>query len=138
MLFLAFLFVLPTIQIILFCVAIGNSPSGLSMSVVNEDTGIIANMYLKELDSHAIHQVFSLAAITVLIDLVRSAQGTSLTPVKQCGRGMPGASCTFRNTLAQLYYSATAVVVGQARQSTKAASVFNWTIPIRKYPLLLW
>ena len=35
--FLTFQFIIPTIQVSLFCLAIGRDPSGLTMAVVNED-----------------------------------------------------------------------------------------------------
>ncbi len=44
--FLAFQLLLPAIQIILFCLAIGHTPSGLRIAVVNDDMGY-NNTYLR-------------------------------------------------------------------------------------------
>ncbi|XP_052062173.1 ABC transporter G family member 20-like isoform X2 [Mytilus californianus] len=57
--FLLFQFILPSIQIILFCICIGRKPYDLTMSVVNAETGVIkfSNMFLDCLDTSAIHNV---------------------------------------------------------------------------------
>lgn len=38
--FLLFTFLVPALQVILFCVAIGQQPKGLHLAVVNQDAGI--------------------------------------------------------------------------------------------------
>ncbi|VDI71215.1 Hypothetical predicted protein [Mytilus galloprovincialis] len=57
--FLLFQFILPSIQIILFCICIGRKPYDLTMSVVNAESGVIrfSDMFLDCLDSSAIHNV---------------------------------------------------------------------------------
>ncbi len=61
--FLAFQFFLPSLQVILFCLAIGQTPTGLRLAVCNEDVGYaglnqsFAQIYLEQLDSSTITQV---------------------------------------------------------------------------------
>jgi hypothetical protein len=52
--FLMFQFLLPSIQVILFCLAIGRTPTNLHMSVYNTDTGNYSQLYLDSLDSSTI------------------------------------------------------------------------------------
>ena len=52
-----FSFILPSIQIILFILCIGNDPFGLPMAIWNNDTGGLAKLYLTHLDSKTIVQV---------------------------------------------------------------------------------
>ncbi|CAH1797733.1 unnamed protein product, partial [Owenia fusiformis] len=54
--FLLFSFMLPAIQIILFCLCIGREPYGLNMAVVNKDTGPLGAEYLKFLNNNTIIQ----------------------------------------------------------------------------------
>ncbi|KAK3590643.1 hypothetical protein CHS0354_013676 [Potamilus streckersoni] len=56
--FLLFEFMLPAIQIVLFCLCIGRDPYDLQFGVVNMDTqGFAGNLLLTNLDSQVIHQV---------------------------------------------------------------------------------
>lgn len=55
--FLLFLFALPTLQVALFCTAIGGDPKDLSVAVLNDDlSGNYSTMFLNNLDSNAIVQ----------------------------------------------------------------------------------
>ncbi|KJE94008.1 hypothetical protein CAOG_04710 [Capsaspora owczarzaki ATCC 30864] len=57
-LLLLFQFLLPAVQIILFCTAIGPNPEGLHMAIVNHDApGGFGDLYLSYLDSSTITQV---------------------------------------------------------------------------------
>jgi hypothetical protein len=55
--FLLFQFILPSIQIILFCVCIGRKPYDLTVSVVNEEVSGFSQLFLDCLDTSAIHNV---------------------------------------------------------------------------------
>eukprot|EP00455_Lapot_gusevi_P020080 TRINITY_DN2134_c0_g1_i6.p1 TRINITY_DN2134_c0_g1~~TRINITY_DN2134_c0_g1_i6.p1 ORF type:complete len:387 (-),score=60.09 TRINITY_DN2134_c0_g1_i6:99-1259(-) len=60
--FLLFQFLLPSIQVILFCLAIGRDPQDLHMAVVNQDQGFgprsnFGRSFLSQIDSSAIKQV---------------------------------------------------------------------------------
>lgn len=55
--FLLFQFALPAIQIILFCLAIGREPDGLSVAVVNADSGPLGRRYLGYIDASVVSQV---------------------------------------------------------------------------------
>lgn len=55
--FLLFQFILPSIQIILFCICIGRTPYDLTMSVVNDDVVGFGHLFLDCLDRSAIHNV---------------------------------------------------------------------------------
>ncbi|WAR05285.1 ABCGK-like protein [Mya arenaria] len=52
--FLLFQFMLPLVEIVLFCLCIGNDPFGLHLSIVNEDTGPLGAAFLSHLDNHSI------------------------------------------------------------------------------------
>ncbi|XP_060578520.1 ABC transporter G family member 20-like isoform X2 [Ruditapes philippinarum] len=58
--FLLFQFMLPLVEIVLFCVCIGNDPFGLHIAVINKDQGILGfNMgtaFLQSIDNHTIIQ----------------------------------------------------------------------------------
>ncbi|XP_052805290.1 ABC transporter G family member 20-like [Mya arenaria] len=54
--FLLFQFMLPLVEIVLFCLCIGNDPFGLHLSIVNEDTGPLGAAFLSHLDNHSIVQ----------------------------------------------------------------------------------
>lgn len=65
---LIFQFLLPALQVILFCVAIGRNPTDLHMAVVNNDVGVnvtfphdqlihFSDIYLNQLSNRTIHQV---------------------------------------------------------------------------------
>ncbi|EGD77792.1 hypothetical protein PTSG_08882 [Salpingoeca rosetta] len=65
---LVFQFMLPALQIILYCLAIGRDPTGLRMAVVNDDVGVnvslptahtlrFSDIYLHQLSNKTIHQV---------------------------------------------------------------------------------
>ncbi|KAH3702532.1 hypothetical protein DPMN_077556 [Dreissena polymorpha] len=54
--FLLFQFMLPFVEILLFCICIGNDPFGLHLAIVNEDTGGLGQRYLQALDNHSIIQ----------------------------------------------------------------------------------
>ena len=55
--FLLFQFILPSIQIILFCVCIGNAPYGLKMAIVNNETQGLGELFIRELDNNTIEKV---------------------------------------------------------------------------------
>uniref|UniRef100_K1RT46 ABC transporter G family member 20 n=1 Tax=Magallana gigas TaxID=29159 RepID=K1RT46_MAGGI len=55
--FLLFQFILPSIQIILFCVCIGNAPYGLKMAIVNNETQGLGQLFIRELDNETIDKV---------------------------------------------------------------------------------
>lgn len=55
--FLLFQFILPSIQIILFCVCIGRKPYDLTVSVVNEEVFGFSQLFLDCLDTSAIHNI---------------------------------------------------------------------------------
>ncbi len=58
--FLVFEFMLPAIQISLFCLCIGREPYGLHMEVVNEEVFPLAStLFLGHLDNHTIIQVLT-------------------------------------------------------------------------------
>ncbi|EDQ87774.1 uncharacterized protein MONBRDRAFT_9617 [Monosiga brevicollis MX1] len=65
---LVFEFVLPAIQIILFCLAIGRDPTGLNVAIINEDVG--ANLtdshvsYSTQFLSHLDHKTFNQVTCT--------------------------------------------------------------------------
>ena len=52
---------LPLVEIVLFCVCIGNDPFGLHLAVINKDQGILGfnmgNAFLNSLDNDTIIQV---------------------------------------------------------------------------------
>jgi hypothetical protein len=52
--FLLFLFLLPAIQIALFCLAFGGNPTGLKVAVHNADGGNWSEAYLEALDSNTV------------------------------------------------------------------------------------
>ncbi|KAL4229119.1 hypothetical protein ACF0H5_012158 [Mactra antiquata] len=54
--FLLFQFMLPIVEIVLFCVCIGNNPFGLHIAVVNEDKGPLGSKFLSALDNRTIIQ----------------------------------------------------------------------------------
>ncbi|XP_065841203.1 ABC transporter G family member 20-like [Oscarella lobularis] len=62
---LLFQFLLPSIQIILFCLAIGGNPRDLSVSIVNKDRGMsvgslnfnLGPLFVQSLDNKTIHKV---------------------------------------------------------------------------------
>jgi hypothetical protein len=56
---LLFEFILPTFQIVLFCLCIGRTPFGLNVAVVNNDTSSasLSTQYLSFLSSETIVQV---------------------------------------------------------------------------------
>lgn len=57
---LLFEFMVPVVQITLFCVCIGNDPFHLHLAVINNDTGILGfnlgHQYLDQLDSYTVYQ----------------------------------------------------------------------------------
>ncbi|XP_069115666.1 ABC transporter G family member 20-like isoform X2 [Argopecten irradians] len=56
--FLLFEFILPSIQIILFCICIGGDPYNLKVAIFNnETTGGFSNMFLQNLDNNTIDKV---------------------------------------------------------------------------------
>ncbi|XP_077995446.1 ABC transporter G family member 20-like [Glandiceps talaboti] len=56
--FLIFQVVLPVIQVVLFCLAIGGTPHGLSVAIVNEEhPPTFSQVYLQSLNNHTISQV---------------------------------------------------------------------------------
>lgn len=57
--FLLFQFILPSIQIILFCVCIGNAPYGLKMAIVNNETQGLGQLFIRELDNETIDKVYN-------------------------------------------------------------------------------
>jgi len=48
---------LPLVEIVLFCVCIGNDPFGLHLAVINQDRGPLGAAFLQAIDSHTIVQV---------------------------------------------------------------------------------
>jgi len=48
---------LPLIEIVLFCVCIGNNPFGLHLAFINEDHGSFGQSFLNKMDTHTIVQV---------------------------------------------------------------------------------
>jgi hypothetical protein len=57
--FLLFQFILPSIQIILFCLCIGSSPYGLKMAVINNETQGLGQLFIRELDNETISKVLT-------------------------------------------------------------------------------
>ena len=54
---LFFEFIIPSIQIILFCLCIGRNPHDLRIGVVNNDNGNMGGLYLAHLDNVTFTQV---------------------------------------------------------------------------------
>ncbi|KAK3107884.1 hypothetical protein FSP39_024401, partial [Pinctada imbricata] len=56
--FLLFQFILPSIQIILFCVCIGGDPTNLNIAIVNNETaGGLGSLFIEKLDTSTINKV---------------------------------------------------------------------------------
>ncbi|XP_056011638.1 ABC transporter G family member 20-like [Ostrea edulis] len=68
--FLLFQFILPSIQIILFCLCIGSSPYGLKMAIVNNETEGLGQLFIRELDNETISKVIY-KDMNVALDSVR-------------------------------------------------------------------
>ncbi|XP_072049228.1 ABC transporter G family member 20-like [Amphiura filiformis] len=66
-----FQFLIPAIQVILFCLCIGGDPKNLKVAVVNEDTGFLfqkfGEQFLADVDPKVIHQV-PIDNLTVALD----------------------------------------------------------------------
>lgn len=59
---LLFQFVLPAIQVILFCICVGNDPFDISVAVVNEESSAdsvaaLSTQFLRSIDTHLVKQV---------------------------------------------------------------------------------
>lgn len=59
---LLFQFVLPAIQVILFCICVGNDPFDISVAVVNEESSAdsvaaLSTQFLRSIDTHLVRQV---------------------------------------------------------------------------------
>ncbi|XP_041373715.1 ABC transporter G family member 20-like isoform X1 [Gigantopelta aegis] len=72
--FLLFEFILPSIQIVLFCLCIGRDPFNLHVGIVNHDTGVLGKMFLSNLDNDSVHQI-PYENLSAALDTVR--QGNS-------------------------------------------------------------
>ncbi|XP_052275255.1 ABC transporter G family member 20-like [Dreissena polymorpha] len=80
--FLLFQFMLPFVEILLFCICIGNDPFGLHLAIVNEDTGGLGQRYLQALDNHSIIQVFFSSGYSAAYDSVRDGHTWAVIHLK--------------------------------------------------------
>ncbi|XP_037295919.1 ABC transporter G family member 20 isoform X3 [Manduca sexta] len=82
-----FIFVLPVMQVILFCLAIGRDPSGLKLAIVNADVNVLDGYcpynsscsmknlscrYLEHLDNHTVKEYY--ADLTSALEAVRQGE----------------------------------------------------------------
>lgn len=72
---LLFQFVLPAIQVILFCICVGNDPFDISVAVVNEESSAdsvaaLSSQFLRSIDTHLVKQV-NFSDLNYAIDSVR-------------------------------------------------------------------
>lgn len=76
---LLFQFVLPAIQVILFCICVGNDPFDISVAVVNEETSAstsiaaLSTQFLNSIDTHLVKQV-NFTNLNTAIDSVKSGK----------------------------------------------------------------
>lgn len=75
---LLFQFVLPAIQVVLFCICVGNDPFDIPVAVVNEESSAdsiaaLSTQFLKSINSHLVKQV-NYSDLNLAIDSVRSGQ----------------------------------------------------------------
>lgn len=76
---LLFQFVLPAIQVILFCICVGNDPFDISVAVVNEESSAsnsiaaLSTQFLNSIDTHLVKQV-NFTNLETAIDSVKSGK----------------------------------------------------------------
>lgn len=75
---LLFQFVLPAIQVVLFCICVGNDPFDIPVAIVNEESSsdsiaALSTQFLRSINPHLVRQV-NYTDLTLAIDSVRSGQ----------------------------------------------------------------
>lgn len=84
---LLFQFVLPAIQVILFCICVGNDPFDIPVAIVNEESSAdsvaaLSSQFLKSIDSHLVRQV-NFSNLEQAIESVRTGKNWGVVHIPE-------------------------------------------------------